>query len=77
MERFWALLALCKRNPPVTGEFSPQRPVTQSFNIFIGVRLNKHPDANDLKRYGAHCDVILMIFDTTWRNRNALHWEFV
>ena len=41
METFSALLAICAGNSPVTGEFSSQRPVTQSFDIFFDVRLNK------------------------------------
>ena len=41
LETFSASLALCERNPPVTGGISTQRPVTRSFNIFFDVRLNK------------------------------------
>ena len=41
METFSALLALCARNSPVTGEFPAQRPVTRSFDVFFGLRLNK------------------------------------
>ena len=41
MERFSALLALCAGNSPVTGEFPSQRPVTQSFDVFFGLRLHK------------------------------------
>ena len=41
METFPALLALCLRNSPVTGEFPAQRPVTRSFNVFFDLRLNK------------------------------------
>ena len=41
METFSALLAFCARNSPVTGDFPAQRPVTQSFNVFFDVRLNK------------------------------------
>ena len=36
-----ALLAVCARNSPVTGEFPAQRPVTQSFGVFFDLRLNK------------------------------------
>ena len=35
-------------NSPVTGEFTSQRPVTPSFDIFFDLRLN------------AHCDVYVM-----------------
>ena len=40
-ETFSALLALCAGNSPVTGQFLSQRPVTQSFDVFFDVRLNK------------------------------------
>ena len=40
-EIFSALLALCVGNSPVTGEFPTQRPVTQSFDVFSDLRLNK------------------------------------
>ena len=38
---FSALLAICAGNSPVTGEFSAQRPVTRSFDVFFDLRLNK------------------------------------
>ena len=41
METFSALLALCAVNSPVTGEFPPQRPVTQAFDVFFDLRPNK------------------------------------
>ena len=41
MVAFSALLALCVGNSPVTGEFPSQRPVTQSFDVFFDLRLNK------------------------------------
>ena len=41
METFSALLAICARNSPVTGEFPAQRPVMRSFDIFFHLRLNK------------------------------------
>ena len=37
---FSALLALCAENSPVTGEFTTQRPVTRSFDVFFDRRLN-------------------------------------
>ena len=36
-----ALLALCARNSPVTGEFPGQRPMTRSFDVFFDLHLNK------------------------------------
>ena len=41
METFSTLLALCRGNSPVTGEFPSQRPVTRSFDVFFDLRLNK------------------------------------
>ena len=41
METFSVLLAICAGNSPVTGEFPAQRPVTQSFDVFFDLRLNK------------------------------------
>ena len=41
METFSALLALGVGNSPVTCEFSSQRPVTRSFDVFFDLRLNK------------------------------------
>ena len=41
METFSALLALYAGNSLGTGEFSAQRPVTQSFDVFFDLRLNK------------------------------------
>ena len=41
MKTFTALLAICARNSPATGEFPAQRPVTRSFDVFFDLRLNK------------------------------------
>ena len=41
METFSALLAICAGNSPVPSEFPAQRPVTQSFDVFFDLRLNK------------------------------------
>ena len=41
MDTFFALLALCEGNSPVTGEFPSQTPVTRSFDVFFDLRLNK------------------------------------
>ena len=41
METFFALLAICVGNSPVTGEFPAQRSVTQSFDVFFDLPLNK------------------------------------
>ena len=39
METFSALLAICAGNSPVTGEFSAQRPVTRSCDVFFDLHL--------------------------------------
>ena len=41
METFPALLAICAGNTPVPGGFRAQRQVTQSFDAFFDLRLNK------------------------------------
>ena len=58
METFSALLALCEESP-VIGEFPSQRPLTQSFDVFFDLRLNKR-DAGDLRRHRDHYDVTLI-----------------
>ena len=40
METFSALLAICRWNSPVPGEFPTQRPVTRSFDVFFDLHLN-------------------------------------
>ena len=65
METFFALLALCEGNSPVTGEFPLQRLVTQSFDFFLlcawtnGLASNR--DAGDLRRHRARYDVTVMV----------------
>ena len=41
MEAFPALQAICAGNLPVTGEFSAQRLVTRSFDVFFDLLLDK------------------------------------
>ena len=41
METFSPLLAICSGNSPVIGEFLEQKLVTQSFDVFFDLRLNK------------------------------------
>ena len=42
-------MAICARNSPVTGEFPAQRPVTQSFDAFFDLHLNKRGWVNNRK----------------------------
>ena len=60
---FFALLILCEGFSPVTGEFSLQRPVTRSFDVFFNLRLNglvNDREAGDLIHHRPHYDVIVM-----------------
>ena len=41
MEIFPTLLAFCAGNSPVIGDFTTQRSVTRSFDVFLDLRLNK------------------------------------
>ena len=68
MEIFSALLAVCKGNSPVTGEFLAQRPVTRSFDVFFDLRL-----IDDLRRHRANYDVtvvlcLVLIVVRSWHN---------
>ena len=65
MQMFSALLDLCEGNPPVTGGFPSQRSVTQSFDVFFDLRINKQLSKQsrpwgDLRRHRAHYDVTAM-----------------
>ena len=53
IETFSALLSLCEGNPPVTGAFPSQRPVTRSFDIFLR-------SAPEQTEHRAHYDVTVM-----------------
>ena len=41
MEILSVLLALCEENPPVSGGFPIQMPVTRNFDVFFDLRLNE------------------------------------
>ena len=65
METFCAFLALCAGNSPVTGKFPSQRPVTQSFDVFVWSLpwINgwvNNGEAGDLRHHRAYYDVIVM-----------------
>ena len=51
METFSALLAFCAGNSPVTGEFSAQRPVTRSFDVFFDLCLNQKLSKQWIRRW--------------------------
>ena len=70
METFSALLARCEGNQAVTGGLPSQRPVTQSFDAFFDLRLNKrlsksNREAGDLRRHRSHYDVTVMYANVT------------
>ena len=64
METFFALLAICAGNSPVTGEFPTQKPGTRSSDVFFDLRwINgwvNNREAGDLRCHRAHYDVIVM-----------------
>ena len=67
METFSVLLALCAGNSPNTDEFLSQRPVTQSFDVFLicawtNAWVNNR-DAGGLRRHRAHYTAIVMIVE--------------
>ena len=52
METFPALLALWERNPPVTGGFPSQRPVTpRRFDVFFDLRPSKRLSKHSRRRW--------------------------
>ena len=57
-QTFSALLALCEGNPPVTGWFPSQRPVTWSIDVFFDLRQNKRLNKQSRRRW----------FETPWRS---------
>ena len=62
----------------VTGPLFPtQRPVTRSFDVFFDLRLNKRltniREADDLRRYRGHYDVIIMFSEIMFRGCLTCH----
>ena len=89
METFSALLAVCAGNSPVTGEFSAQRPVTRSFDVFFDLRLSKHLSKQSWggrfetpsRSLWRHCHAVILNTvnpenSMTWR-RFPRYWLFV
>ena len=58
MEILSALLVLCEWNPPATGGFPSQMPVTRSFDVFFRMRLNKRLNKQSM----------CWSFETLWRS---------
>ena len=67
METFSALLAICAGNSPDSAEFPAHSPVTRSFAVFFDLCLKNgwenNREAGDLRRYRAHYDGIVMVYD--------------
>ena len=47
----WRLLALCEWNPPITGGFPSQRPVTRSFAVSFDLHMNKRLSKQSTRRW--------------------------
>ena len=76
-ETFFALLAICAGNSPVTGEFPAQRPVTRSFEFsLICTWINgwaNNREAGGLRRHRTHYDVTVMCLVCT-RSAFTTNW---
>ena len=81
METFFALLAICAGNSPITGEFRAQWPVTLSFDIFFDLCLNERLSKQSwgwwfettLHPLWCHCNVIRCHYATkTKQNKTKL-----
>ena len=71
METFSALLAICAGNSPVTCEFTAQRLVTRSFDVFFDLLLDKqingwviNREAGGLGRNRTHYDATVILWFT-------------
>ena len=66
METFCALLALCAGNSSITSGFPSQRPVKQSFGLFLDLFLKNgwvnNWDAGDLRRHWAQCHATVVMW---------------
>ena len=65
-KKYSATLALCEGNPPVTGGFPLQRPVTRSFDVFFDLHLNKRLSKQSRRRW------FVMLSRSLWRHCNDL-----
>ena len=70
---------LCEGNPQVANGFPWQRPVTETFDVFFDVRLNRRlrnsPVGGDLRRHGAHCAVTVMNCVNIFYGCTAYKWH--
>ena len=68
IETFPVLLAPCEGNPPVTGGFPSQRPVTRSFDVLFDPRLNTRLSTQPRRRWFEKPSRSL------WRHCNVISW---
>ena len=77
METHSALLALGVGNSPVTGEFPSPGPVTQSFDVFFDLRLNKRLSKSS---WWLETHIVLIMTSLWWINytlfKSFLHQEY-
>ena len=82
IEAFFALLALCEGNPPVTVGFPAQSPVTRGFNVFFAMCLNKWLGKQSRRRWfetpsrplWRHCDIMGKPGRYTRNRMNIWNW---
>ena len=67
METFPAWLVICAGNSPVPGEIPAHRPVTQSFDVFFDLRLNKRLSKQS---WGWWFETLSRL---SWRHYNGSH----
>ena len=76
MESFSASLALCAGNPPATGEFPSQRPLTWCFAVSLICAWTSNRDAGNLGRHRAHYDVTVMFITNTNQSSPKIEMEY-
>ena len=80
METFYALLAICAENSPVSGEFPAQRPVTRRVDVSFDLCLNKRVRKQSWGWWfetlscplWRHCNVVV---HSLWGKFNTLQWR--
>ena len=77
METFSALLVIYAGNSPVTSEFPTQRSVTQSFDVFFDLCLNKwlsnNHEAGNLTCHCTHYDFTVIFREPTFPAEKNRH----
>ena len=61
--RYWPFVKEIHQSPG----YPSQRPLMRSFDVFLcALSLTKSPDAGDLRRHAAHCDVTIVVAQNDW-----------